>query len=185
MKDEQILEYLKAGNYSKASEKLYAYFPVIKKLVLKNNGTKQDAEDVYQEALIIFIKKVQSQNFVLSSSLNTYLYSVCRFLWNDQLKKKNKSIEVDIEKNQKYLKEEEFENDPQGEVYNKLAEKAFNLLGDKCKQLLQLFYFNKIGLKQIAITLKFSSEKIAKNQKYRCLEKAKENLKILKSTSYE
>jgi len=185
MKDEQILKYLKVANYNKASEKLYTYFPVIKKLVVKNNGTKQDAEDIFQEGLIILIKKVQSQNFVLSSSLNTYIYSVCRFLWNDQLKKKNKNIEVDIEKNQQYLNESEFESDQQSEFENKLAEKAFNLLGDKCKQLLQLFYFNKISLKQIAVTLEFSSEKIAKNQKYRCLEKAKENLKTLKSTSHE
>ncbi|MBA3682214.1 MAG: sigma-70 family RNA polymerase sigma factor [Bacteroidetes bacterium] len=184
MKDEQILDYLKAGNYTKAGEKLYGYFPVVQKLVLKNNGSKQDAEDIYQEALIILIRKIQSPGFILSSSLNTYIYSVCRFLWNDQLKKKNKSIETDIETTLFVLKAEEIENDTT-ENENKLAEKAFNELGEKCKQLLQLFYFNKISLKEIATKLGFNSEKVAKNQKYRCLEKAKENLKTLKSFSHE
>ena len=92
MNDAQIINYLKTNNYSKVSQKLYAYFPVIKKLVLKNNGSTADAEDVFQDALIILIKKVQANNFVLTSSLNTYLYSICRFVWNDELKKKSKTI---------------------------------------------------------------------------------------------
>ena len=181
MNDAQIINYLKTNNYSKVSQKLYAYFPVIKKLVLKNNGSTADAEDVFQDALIILIKKVQANNFVLTSSLNTYLYSICRFVWNDELKKKSKTIQVDIEKNNSYLKEDIFENSYRDEIENKLAEKAFTMLGDRCKQLLLLFYFKKESLKDIAATLKFSSEKVAKNQKYRCIEKAKENLKTLKT----
>lgn len=181
MNDGQIIEFLKTNNYSKASQKLYSYFPVIKKLVLKNNGNSQDAEDIFQEALIILFKKAQSDNFILTSSLNTYLYSICRFLWNDELKKKNKIIEVDIEKNQSLLKEDVFENYYKDEIENKLAEKAFNQLGERCKQLLTLFYFKKQSIKEIAFNFKFSSEKVAKNQKYRCIEKAKENLKTLKT----
>src|SRR5438105_3491460 len=99
MKDAQVIELLKANNYSKASQKLYAYFPVIKKLVLKNNGTKQDAEDIYQEALIILMRKSREANFMLTCSVNTYLYSVCRFLWNDRLKARNKKMVVELDKN--------------------------------------------------------------------------------------
>jgi hypothetical protein len=45
----------------------------------------------------------------------------------------------------------------------------------KCKQLLILFYFKKKSFREIAAALAFSDEKVAKNQKYRCLQKAKEN----------
>ncbi len=185
MKDVQILELLKANNYSKAAEKLYAYFPVIKKLILKNSGTKQDAEDIYQEALIILMRKSQEQNFKLTSSLNTYLYSICRFLWSDQLKKKNKKVESDFEKTEHLLKADEVGLYVSEEIEFKLAEKAVSLLGEKCRQLLNLFYFQKISLKEIAAKLKFGSEHVAKNQKYRCIEKAKENLKTLKNSSHE
>lgn len=52
-------------------------------------------------------------------------------------------------------------------------------LGQKCKELLELFYFKKLSMKDISKKLGFASEKVAKNQKYRCIEKAKENLKNL------
>jgi RNA polymerase sigma factor (sigma-70 family) len=185
MKDSQLIELLKSNHYAKVSEKLYGYFPVIKKLILKNSGSREDAEDIYQEALIILIKKVQTSDFVLSSSLNTYLYSICRFLWSDRLKKKNKRIEVEFEKDQEVFSGNELETLYKTESENKLAEKAFQQLGEKCKQLLLLFYFKKQAMKEIALKLKFGSEKVAKNQKYRCLEKAKENLQILKSASHE
>ncbi|HKC68018.1 MAG TPA: sigma-70 family RNA polymerase sigma factor [Bacteroidia bacterium] len=179
MKDEPIIELLRNHQYQKASEKLYTYFPVVKKLILKNNGSKQDAEDIYQEALVILIRKTQDTNFTLTSSLNTYLYSVCRYLWNDELKKKNKT--VNDAKNLPYLSNEDFKEHIHEETAYKQAEKAFNQLGDKCKQLLKLFYFDKISMKEIAAKVGFSTEKVAKNQKYRCIEKAKENLKTLKS----
>lgn len=185
MKDDRIIELLKVNDYAKASEMLYAYFPVIKKLVLKNNGTLQDAEDIYQEALMLLINKVRKGDFVLTSSLNTYLYSVCHFLWNDKLKKKNKSILTDFENAPEFFVEKETEDIKHSEREVKLAEKAFQLLGEKCRQLLLLFYIRKLSLKDISIALKFGSEKTAKNQKYRCLDKAKEHLKILKSASHE
>jgi RNA polymerase sigma factor (sigma-70 family) len=185
MKDSQIIDLLKSGQYARVSEKLYVYFPVIKKLVLKNSGSREDAEDLYQEALIILIKKVQTPGFLLSSSLNTYLYSICRFLWNERLKKKNKRIEVELQKEQLVFSESESESFYSTESTNILAEKAFQQLGEKCKQLLLLFYFKKQTMKDIALQLNFSSEKVAKNQKYRCLEKAKENLYTLKSSSHD
>lgn len=183
MKDQQIIKFLKAGNYRKASEKLYTYFPVIKKLILRNNGSKQDAEDVYQEALIILMNKLQDPEFKLTSSLNTYVYSVCRFLWNDELKKKNKRIEVEIKGNESFLEEDLIPT--KDERDQKLAERAFDQLGEKCKDLLGLFYFKKMNLKDIATKLGFGSEKVAKNQKYRCLEKAKDNLRTLQNSAHE
>lgn len=185
MKDEHIIELLRNNHYQKATENLYGYFPVVKKLILKNNGSKQDAEDIYQEALVVLIRKVKDANFTLTSSLNTYLYSVCRFLWNDELKKKNKAIKVSDDGKLNSLKDEDFTEHLKEESEYKQAEKAFNLLGEKCKELLQLFYFNKLSMKIITEKLKFNSEKVTKNQKYRCIEKAKENLKTLKNISHE
>jgi len=62
-----------------------------------------------------------------------------------------------------YLKADEFDNLNRGDYETKLAEKAFDLLSAKCKKLLHLFYFQKQSLKNIALALKFSSEKVIKN----------------------
>src|SRR6218665_190596 len=184
MRDTRIIGLLRGNNFAQAGEELYAYFPAVKKLVLKNSGSRQDAEDIYQEALIILVKKVQEPDFVLSSSLNTYVYSICRYLWYDRLKQKNRMIEVEVEDRHIAFSEGEI-GFISREMENKLSEKAFLQLGEKCRQLLVLFYFKKKPLKDIAAKLGFSSEKVAKNQKYRCLEKAKANLELLKNSGHE
>jgi DNA-directed RNA polymerase specialized sigma24 family protein len=67
----------------------------------------------------------------------------------------------------------------------RLAEQAIKQLGEVCKQLLNLFYFEKLDYISIAKSLRFSSDKVAKNQKYRCIEKAKDYFVNLKTLSHE
>jgi RNA polymerase sigma factor (sigma-70 family) len=184
MKDQNILDLFRNKQYSKASEKLYNYSKVVKKLILKNGGTESDAEDIYQEALIVLIKKIQNHNFQLSCSINTYLYSVSKNLWADALKKKQRSFDVDIEKFDFSFSHEDFEI-IETESQFRLAEQAINQLGEVCKQLLNLFYFEKLDYITIAKRLQFSSDKVAKNQKYRCIEKAKDYFVSLKTLSHE
>lgn len=184
MNEQQIIELLRSGDFSKASQKLYAYYPVIKKMILKNQGSNQDAEDVYQDALLIILRKIADPEFNLTSNLSTYMYSVCRFLWSDELKKRNKRFEVEIKEASIYSNEELGINAEQIRS-EKLAEKAFTAIGEKCKELLKLFYYSKNSLKEIASKLNFANEKVAKNQKYRCIEKAKENLKTLMAKDHE
>lgn len=182
MKDEDILTLLKKENYTKASEKLYAYFPVVRKQILANSGSRQDAEDIYQEALIVFFRKVQNPEFILTSSINTYLYSICRYLWSDVLKKRKIKTKVHTDTNEIAGNDTIWEEQ---EEKIKLAEQAVNRLGQRCKQLLQLFYYGKVDLKTIAQKMGFANEKVAKNQKYRCLENARTYLQTLKNNSHE
>lgn len=177
MKDDDILALLKKENYTKASEKLYAYFPVVRKQILANNGSQQDAEDIYQEALIVFFRQLQNPEFKLTSSINTYLYSVCRFLWKDVLKKRKVTLTDYAEISEI---EESHANWMNQEEAAKRAEQAINMLGQRCKELLQMFYFFKSDLKTIAQKMGFSNAKVAKNQKYRCLEMARQYLQTLK-----
>ena len=84
MSDEKIIELLKVNKTDKAFYKLYADFPKVKKMILAKGGTKDDAQDIFQEALIILYKKVNESEFKLTSKIGTYVYSVSRFLWKDQ-----------------------------------------------------------------------------------------------------
>jgi RNA polymerase sigma factor (sigma-70 family) len=169
MTDHDILEHLKNDRYTKAVKGLYTAFPSVRKMILTNAGSKEDAEDIFQEALLILYKKVKDGNFILSSALSTYLNGIARNLWYMQLRKKNKeNLTFDFNDVAEVFVTEE-ENQYQ------LAEMAFNLLGEKCKQLLLLFYFRKKSMQEVAGALGFSNERVAKNQKYRCIEKAKDH----------
>jgi RNA polymerase sigma factor (sigma-70 family) len=177
MTDQDIISFIKGNTYDPAMKGLYAYFPVVKKFILKNNGTRQEAEDIFQEGLVIFCNKLSKPDFVLSCSINTYVYSVCKLLWLDELKKKHKQIKHDSIAFNDELLTNSIGVDIDDDRPLKQAQEAVMKLGQKCKELLELFYFRKASMKEIAISLGFTSEKVAKNQKYRCIEKAKAHLK--------
>ena len=168
MTDKQIIEYLRNNKYQKAVNGLYDALTPVKKFILTNNGSSDDARDIFQDALVILYKNVQSQTFTLTGSLKTYLLAIVRNLWFQELRRRDKMGVAteppdlpDLEINE----EKDFE----------IAKAAFNLLGEKCKQLLILFYFKKKSYRELASFLAFGDERTAKNQKYRCLQKAKEN----------
>lgn len=177
MKDDDIIHLIRENKYNPAMKGLYAYFPVVKKFILKNSGTRQEAEDIFQEGLVIFCGKLEKSGFVLSSSINTYLFGVCRLLWLDELKKKRRQAKAGLAGPWDEQETERIYHDIEDDRPRRQAQAAVMILGQKCRELLELFYFKKTSMKDIAKLLGFSSEKVAKNQKYRCIEKAKEHLK--------
>ncbi|WNH08527.1 RNA polymerase sigma factor [Thalassobellus suaedae] len=169
MNDKKILELFKDGQRENAFSKLYSLYPKIEALVLSKGGQKQDALDVFQEALIILNRNLEKSDFKLTSSFYTYLYSVSRFIWKDTQKKFSKEELRNLNDT-----EVEYFNSVLEEKKYQLAEHAFLELGERCQQLLQLFYNKAMSFKEIAKVMQFKSEKIAKNQKYKCLTKAKD-----------
>ncbi|MBC3758376.1 sigma-70 family RNA polymerase sigma factor [Hyunsoonleella sp. SJ7] len=168
MNDNKILELFKEGQREKAFSRLYSLYPKIEALILSKGGQKQDASDVFQEALIILNRNLEKSDFKLTSSFYTYLYSVSRFIWKDTQKKFSKQElhdlnDTEVEHFHSVLEEKKYQQ----------AEHAFLELGKRCQQLLQLFYLKAMSFKEIALKMQFKSEKIAKNQKYKCLTKAK------------
>lgn len=178
MTDTEILGHLQDNRFKRAVKGLYSLFPAVKKLVLANHGSKEDAEDIFHETLLVLHRKVQAGNFELSASLNTYLTAVSRNLWYQELRRRNKEIRTND------FIEVEITEDENEKVFRQ-AEMAFNLLGEKCRELLIRFYYKKQNMQTIAVALGFSNERVAKNQKYRCLEKAKDNFIQLKGGSHE
>jgi RNA polymerase sigma factor (sigma-70 family) len=175
MTDEEIIQLLRSGKQTAALKKLYTFYPAIRQMILQNNGNKHDAEDIFQESLIIFCRKIREENFVLTSSLKTFLYSISRLQWLNELRKRKKEFLKDEVPTSTEAEVNEFNNYLQEEEKFKKAESALMKLGEKCRKLLQLFYAQQKSFKEIADELDFSNEKIAKNQKYRCMEKAREN----------
>ena len=70
-------------------------FNPVKQLVIHNAGSDSDAEDIFQDALIIIFKKIKEESdFKLTAAFNTYIYSIARLLWLKHLRK-IKKIEID------------------------------------------------------------------------------------------
>src|SRR5437868_6958714 len=166
MTDQEIITHLGNNKYAKAVNGLYDSFPAVKKFIKENSGNAEDAQDMFQDALVVLYKKVQSGNFSLTVPLKTYLLAVVKNCWYAELRKRKK---MPVAEQQDDIADASINEEPGFD----LARSAFDFLGEKCKQLLMLFYFEKKSFNEIAKRLSFSNEKIAKNQKYRCMQKAK------------
>jgi len=147
------------------------FYSKINFFIKKNNGDDDDASDIFQEAIIIVYRKLKANDLVLDCTFETYLYSVCRFLWLKQLEKRKLEKEK-IKDNHEY--NDDIYDDGLEKVVDineryRLFQKHFNHLGKDCQKVLQL-YFDKVPLINIAQIMGFKSEKYAKKRKFRCKE---------------
>jgi RNA polymerase sigma factor (sigma-70 family) len=149
------------------------FFPAIKYFIKNNSGLEEDAEDVFQEALLVILTKIKSDDFELSSSFITYLYSICKNIWLQRLKRKRMT-----NKNQDELTRYLDSPDVAVEVHLEYEEKYqvfvkqfANLSGD-CQKLLRLF-LTKMSTRDIAENMGYKSEFYAKTKKYLCKEALK------------
>ncbi len=87
----QLLTEFCQGN-TKAFAKLYQYYyGFVENYVLKNNGTKEDAQDIFQETLIVFFEKLKQEDFYLTASLKTYIIAISKNMWLNVLRKNKKT----------------------------------------------------------------------------------------------
>jgi RNA polymerase sigma factor (sigma-70 family) len=175
MTDAEIIKCLRNSDYSAAIKGLYAVLDPAKQYIIANNGTAEDARDIFQDALVVLYRKAQEEGFVLSAPLKNYLMAVVKNCWLKELRRRKKLPAGEM----LHDVEDSFADE---EPSFQFASTAFNQLGEKCRKLLILFYFKQKTFKEIARSLDFSDERVAKNQKYRCLEKAKVNFFILSKT---
>lgn len=153
----------------KAIETIYKEnFNLVQALVLNNNGSAEDAKDIFQEAMIVLYQKVQTGNFELNCQIKTFVYSVSRRLWLKRLVQQSRYTLHENHENIVRV-DEDVEDHEQKAADFTLMEKAMNSLGEPCKSLLESFYLGKKGMQEIAESFGYTNADNAKTQKYKCL----------------
>jgi len=151
------------------------HFDFLSKYVLNNSGDFNDAEDVFQEVIISFINLVKAGKFRGDSSVKTFLYSMTRNIWLNELKKRER-LQV---REQKYERAKE-NNDAaidlaiESREASKLLMKVIGELGESCKTILVLFYFENRPMKEIVDAVQYENEQVVRNKKYKCLKRLEE-----------
>lgn len=163
-----------ARNDKKAAEILYKEnYNMVQSLVINNNGTADDARDIFQEAMIVLYENAKSNTFELNCLIKTYLYSVARRLWLKRLSHA-KRYTGEIRDDQEIVPvEEDIETHEQHENHFALMEKSLSGLGEPCKSLLEAYYMRKKTMTAIADKFGYTNADNAKNQKYKCLMRLK------------
>jgi RNA polymerase sigma factor (sigma-70 family) len=155
----------------KAIKNIYrCYFESLGWYVMNNNGSREDAEDVFQEVVINFIDLVQKNKFRGESSIKTFLFSLNRHIWLNELKKRGRALK----REEKYQSGQEAEEkDVAGLITDREERKQIMLLvdqlGDTCKKILLSFYYDNLSMKEILEKLHYENEQVVRNKKYKCL----------------
>lgn len=181
MKDE--MKYINAlQNNDKATiREIYKKcFPIIRSHIIKNSGTHDDAWDMFQEGLIIVLKKSNQPDFKLTASFCSYLFSICHYRWSNELRKK-RSSEVTLSDDITLIEEASIEKLLHNEAQMKLYKEKLGELGERCQKILFL-YFKKVKFKIIAEKMGFKNEKVARKQKHVCQKKLIQ--KIMEDSRY-
>ena len=163
-----------AKNDAKAVEALYQrYFSTIQHFVTNNNGSFDDAKDVFQEAMISLYEKVQNDSFTLTCSIKTFLYSICKHLWLKRLQQMGKYSSPLSTEEESISVENDMEDFEQKDAAYAMMDRSLNSLGEPCKSLLEGYYLNKKGMQALAEEFGYTNADNAKNQKYKCLMRLK------------
>jgi len=179
--DGTYLAELRKGS-PKAFEELYSrYFRMVEDMVFKFNGSTEDARDVFQEALFVFVKKLREPEFVLTSKASTYIYAIARNLY---LKKAGKAtVEISMD-HQQFSFFEEKETAESGMSHTE-KDAMLSMMNDKlgqleedCRSVITYSFYQGLSHAQIA-GLTGYTEAFVKVKKFRCLEYLR---KLVKAT---
>ena len=150
-------------------------FPLFAAFVQRKGGDLEEAKEIFQEAIVIYYEKLTATNFCPEKTDKAYLLGTAKNRWFKYSAKRNlyeglSKIDIAEEKEQ-------------GPITQKLLH-YLKLTGEKCMDMLQAFYYEKLDMAQLAKRFGYKSERSATVQKYKCLEKVRDEVKR-KSLSYE
>ncbi len=170
--DELQVAELRKKNTAALKQLYKAHYPMVLNLVLSNNGSEQEAKDVYQEAIIHFYERLQQTEFVLACKIKTYLYAVSRRLWLKRLAEQKKKIRIEEEDRFGGIEEEIV--DLESKERNFLAmDKALDTLGEPCRTIVEDYYLKSLTMEEITVKFGYTNTDNTKNQKYKCLQRLK------------
>ena len=165
-KETDIINGFIAGDDAVLKNFYKQHFPAIRGYVLRNSGTVTDAQDVFQDALVLTFQKLKSDSFRLECSLATYVFAVSRNIWMNTLRKRKKLIyKDDLPAISKQMSADISKTVEQNEKFF-TYQKFFLKLGKDCQRLLGLFFEGKT-MKEISEIMGYSPG-YTRKKKFEC-----------------
>lgn len=169
----EVVKLIKNAQDDKALSLLYkSVLPKVKNYVKRNNGTEEEAKDIFQDAVIIFYKHVKLNKFDEERSDPAgFIFTVARNLYITLAKRKSRMISTEtsdilldakVPDHTVIMITREREN-----MISELLGKA----GERCREILFQTIFHKLSMKEVCEKFGFSNENAAKTANYKCKQK--------------
>lgn len=174
--DSEVIQGLLSDDERLVSESLRHLYKscsqMISQIVCSNSGTKQDAEDLVQEVLLMFRTQLLTGKFVHKEEvrISTYIYRMAMNQWITILSRRNADSRRVAEF---YTRSESMDKDPL-RIFEDNEEtmsfwSVFSKLSPLEQELLKQYYDKKVPLEQIASILEIKSTDAAKMMKHRTM----------------
>jgi RNA polymerase sigma factor (sigma-70 family) len=174
MSDNQTLILLKRRENA-AYQLLYTfYYPRIERFVKQNSGTPADAQDVFQETIIVLLDKVPREDFILTSSIKTYIMAVASNIWLKRLREAKRAAQFSLRYELEEMSLTEWEQKEEGASELTRIQRVFEKLTRHCVVFLTKTFLSGTSRKILIEELKYKNSHTFDNQKYKCLEQARE-----------
>ncbi len=155
------------------------YYTLLEKYVLNNSGKKEDAEDVIQETMVAFVDLVQHDKYKGESEIGTFLYAIARNIWLTKIRKNNASNNRnELWTNEIQLFEADITEQLEKQDSLKYIENLFTSIGETCKKILTLFYYENASMKDILKKVNFENEQVLRNKKSKCMKALTEKIDL-------
>ncbi len=172
IKEDQIPEFIRNGQDNLVIPILYKkVYPLVENYIVRRSGRKEDASDVFQDALLLFYKQVIKNTFDPKYKVFGYLFRLSLNQWLNKIKKDSKmqpmeslpdiyGEEMPVNKEVLFVK-----NQPN------ILQAMFTDIGEKCIELLTYTIYSDLLMEDIMIRMGFVSESAVKMQQHRCKKK--------------
>ncbi|WP_411032368.1 RNA polymerase sigma factor [Spongiimicrobium sp. 3-5] len=168
-KEEEIIQGISEGKATVVTQFYKDNLPKVTGYILKNSGDETDAQDVFQDAMMLVFQKLGNNTLKLECSLSTYVYAVSRNLWMNVLRKRRKMLLndtiLDISKDLEASIIETIDKSEKKLLY----QRHFAKLGTSCKNLL-IHFFDGVSMSKISKLMGYS-EGYTRKKKFECKEK--------------
>ena len=168
----ELLEDLKGENNHAFGQLYSKYFEMVHRFVARNSGQTDDAEDLFQDTMIVLVGKLRQDDFRLTASLKTYIMAIARNLWLKKLRSSPKEIALqDLCSTALYA--EISSTVEQERTYRDKLQNLLHRITEHCRGLIHDIFFKEKAIEQIQEEYGYSTRHNAQNQKHKCIEQIK------------
>ena len=176
MESNKIIEEVKSGD-EKVLKKLYAQIrPKFLNWTVQNHQIEhEDALDIYQKTFTTFYFNIKDGKLTeLTSSLETYFFGIGKMMIKERFRDRNFKLQTIDEKEALEKIDMNMVDDYQNSEHKEIVSELLDKVGEPCKSVLMMYYFQKFAMESIATVLGYKNERVAKKKKYQCLGKLRE-----------
>jgi RNA polymerase sigma factor (sigma-70 family) len=178
--DSELVESIKQKDLlEQAVIQLYEeHAEITRSFIMGKGGTEQDADDIFQETIVSFIDTVQKGKFRQESGIRTFMVSISKHLWYNEIRRRQRAgnreklFETGREQKDDGISGVIQDRELKSELTRLLGE-----LGESCKKILELFYYENLSMKEIVSHLHYENEQVVRNKKYKCLQQLTDKMK--------